>query len=305
MQTKQNSNSSLNFLRNDPRYYQIAALSSLLIYGFSWLGFDIEWPQIVASLGTVLLTQYVCTRIFRLPFFDPRSPLISGLSLCLLLRTNSLALAFLTAVLTIVSKFVLQRGRKHIFNPTNFGIVAMMLLTSQVWVSPAQWGSKLYFAFFIACAGGMVIYRAARSDVTYAFLLAYVGILFGRAFWLGDPWAIPFKQLQSGSLLLFAFYMISDPKTTPDSRLGRILFAILVAAGAAYVQFGLSRTNGLLWSLVLCSILTPLIDRLVPGTKYEWNRPSSSKHLKGEIRETNNLIPGRIAYRVRLARTGL
>ena len=102
----------------------------------------------------------------------------------------------------------------------------MMLLTSQVWVSPAQWGSKLYFAFFIACAGGMVIYRAARSDVTYAFLLAYVGILFGRAFWLGDPWAIPLKQLQSGSLLLFAFYMISDPKTTPDSRIGRILFAI-------------------------------------------------------------------------------
>ena len=107
----------------------------------------------------------------------------------------------------------------------------MMLLTSQVWVSPAQWGSKLYFAFFIACAGGMVIYRAARSDVTYAFLLAYVGILFGRAFWLGDPWTIPLKQLQSGSLLLFAFYMISDPKDDPgftdrenlvrDTRRGR------------------------------------------------------------------------------------
>jgi Na+-transporting NADH:ubiquinone oxidoreductase subunit NqrB len=216
-----------------------------------------------------------------------------------LLRTNSLLLAFLTAVVTIVSKFVLKRGRKHIFNPTNFGIVAMMLLTSQVWVSPAQWGSKLYFAFFIACAGGMVIYRAARSDVTYAFLLAYVGILFGRAFWLGDPWAIPLKQLQSGSLLLFAFYMISDPKTTPDSRIGRILFAIIVAAGAACVQFGLYRTNGLLWSLAVCSILTPLIDRLLPGTKYEWNSPSSSKHLKGEIRETNNLIPGHTAYPVR------
>jgi Na+-transporting NADH:ubiquinone oxidoreductase subunit NqrB len=216
-----------------------------------------------------------------------------------LLRSDSLLLAFLTAIVTIVSKFVLKRGQKHIFNPTNFGIVAMIFLTNHVWVSPAQWGSKLYFAFFIACAGGMVIYRAARSDVTYAFLLAYVGILFGRAFWLGDPWAIPLKQLQSGSLLLFAFYMISDPKTTPDSRLGRILFAIIVAAGAAYVQFGLYRTNGLLWSLALCSILTPLIDRLLPGTKYEWNSPSSSQHLKGEIRETNNLIPGHAAYPVR------
>jgi enediyne biosynthesis protein E5 len=298
MQTKPNPNCFSSLSPSDPRYYQIAVLSSLLIYGVGWLRFDIEWPQIVISLGTVLLTQYACTRMFRLPAFDPRSPLISGLSLCLLLRTNSLLLVFLTAVITIVSKFVLKRGRKHIFNPTNFGIVAM-ILTSRVWVSPAQWGSKLYFAFFIACAGGMVIYRAARSDVTYAFLLAYVGILFGRAFWLGDPWAIPLKQLQSGSLLLFAFYMISDPKTTPDSRIGRILFAITVAAGAGYVQFGLYRTNGLLWSLVVCSIITPIIDRLLPGTKYEWNSHSSSKHLKGAIRETNHLIDGHTAYPVR------
>ncbi|HEX9272722.1 MAG TPA: RnfABCDGE type electron transport complex subunit D, partial [Candidatus Binatia bacterium] len=281
MQPKQNSNWSLTLLRSDPRYYQIAALFSLLIYGLGWLEFDIEWPQIVVSLATGLLTQYACTRILRVPAFDARSPLISGLSLCLLLRTNSLLLAFLTAVVTILSKFVLKRGGKHIFNPTNFGIVAMMLLTSQVWVSPGQWGSKLYFAFFIACAGGMVIYRAARSDVTYAFLLAYVGIVFGRAFWLGDPWAIPLKQLQSGSLLLFAFYMISDPKTTPDSRIGRILFAIIVAAGAGYVQFGLYRSNGLLWSLTVCSVITPIIDRLLPGTKYEWTSHSSAKHLKG------------------------
>ncbi len=290
MQPKQNSNWSLTLLRSDPRYYQIAALFSLLIYGLGWLEFDIEWPQIVVSLATGLLTQYACTRILRVPAFDARSPLISGLSLCLLLRTNSLLLAFLTAVVTILSKFVLKRGGKHIFNPTNFGIVAMMLLTSQVWVSPGQWGSKLYFAFFIACAGGMVIYRAARSDVTYAFLLAYVGIVFGRAFWLGDPWAIPLKQLQSGSLLLFAFYMISDPKTTPDSRIGRILFAIIVAAGAGYVQFGLYRSNGLLWSLTVCSVITPIIDRLLPGTKYEWTSHSSAKHL--------NLIPGHTAYPV-------
>ena len=299
MQTKSNAKWSATLLCSDPRDYQVTALSSLLIYGVGWLGFDIAGPQIAISLGTVLITQYACTRLFRLPFFDPRSPLISGLSLCLLLRTNSLVLAFLTAVFTIVSKFVLQWDRKHIFNPTNFGLVAMMLLTSQVWVSPAQWGSKLYFAFLIACAGGMVIYRAARSDVTYAFLLAYVGILFGRAFWLGDPWAIPLKQLQSGSFLLFAFYMISDPKTTPDSRTGRILFAILVAAGSAYVQFGLYRTNGLLWSLALCSILTPIIDDLLPGTKYQWNSHSLAKDLKGEICETNHHIPGHTAFPVR------
>jgi len=47
--------------------------------------------------------------------------------------------------------------------------------------------------------------------------------------------------------------MIPDPGTTPDSRAGRILFATLVAASAAYIQFGLYRTNGLLWSLTVVS----------------------------------------------------
>ena len=281
---------------SDPRHYQIAVLSSLLIYGVGWLEFDIAWPQLIVSLGTALLVQYACTQIFGLPSFDPRSPLISGLSLCLLLRTNMLFLTFFTAVVAIASKFILKHDGKHIFNPTNFGLVAMIALTDRVWVSPAQWGSKLYFAFLIACAGGIVIYRAARSDVTYAFLLAYASILFGRAFWLGDPWAIPMKQLQSGALVLFAFYMISDPKTTPDSRAGRILFAALVAAGAAYVQFGLYRTNGLLWSLALCSIATPIIDRLLPAVRYQWNNRTPSKQAKGETREINDSMAGQPAF---------
>jgi Na+-translocating ferredoxin:NAD+ oxidoreductase RnfD subunit len=160
-------------------------------------------------------------------------------------------------------------------------------------------GSKLHFAFLIACAGGIVIYRAARSDVTYAFLLSYASMLFGRAFWLGDPWAIPLKQLQSGALLLFAFYMISDPKTTPDSRVGRILFAVLVAAGAAYVQFGLYRTNGLLWSLALCSIMTPIMDRVLPAARYQWNGRKPSRQAKGEARETNDSIAGHPAFFLR------
>ena len=64
--------------------------------------------------------------------------------------------------------------------------------------------------------------------------------------------------------------MISDPKTTPNSRAGRVLFAALVAFGAWYVQFRLFRTNGLLWSLALWSAAVPLIDRLLSGRRYVW-----------------------------------
>jgi len=67
--------------------------------------------------------------------------------------------------------------------------------------------------------------------------------------------------------------MISDPRTTPDSRAGRIVFACLVAAGTALVQFVLFRTNGLLWSLAACSLFVPVLDRWLPGRGFEWSAP--------------------------------
>jgi enediyne biosynthesis protein E5 len=257
---------------HDPRLYQIAVLSCLLVYGVFGLDFEVSLLQAAVLLGTALLTQAVCTRLWHLPAFDPRSALISGLSLCLLLRTSSLLLAVVAAVLTIASKFVLRWRGKHVFNPTNFGIVALMLLTERVWVSPGQWGSVAFFSFLMVCLGGLVVYRAARSDVTWAFLGFYLAVLFGRALWLGQPMAIPLHQLESGAFLLFTFFMISDPKTTPDARAGRILFALLVALGAGFVHFVLYRPNGLLLSLAFLSPLVPLLDRLLPGNRYVWRR---------------------------------
>jgi enediyne biosynthesis protein E5 len=260
-------------LHRDPRTYQILVLSSLLVYGVVWLELEVRPGRALLLLAAVLLTQLACTRIWRLPAFDPRSALISGLSLCLLLRANSAALALAAAVITVASKFLIRVRNKHVFNPTNFGIVAMMLATGgQVWVSPGQWGNAAYFAFLMACLGGLVVNRAARSDVTYAFLVFYLAVLFGRALWLGQPMTIPLHQLGSGAFLLFTFFMISDPKTTPDSRTGRILFALLVALGAGFVHFVLYRPNGLLLSLAFLSPVVPLLDRLLPGTRYAWKR---------------------------------
>ncbi|HEY7700046.1 MAG TPA: RnfABCDGE type electron transport complex subunit D, partial [Vicinamibacteria bacterium] len=165
------------------------------------------------------------------------------------------------------------------FNPTNFGIAATMAATGAVWVSPGQWGTGLFFAFLMACIGGLVIHRAARSDVTYAFIAFYGAVLFGRALWLGDPLGIPLHQVQKGAFLLFSFFMISDPKTTPESRAGRILFALSVALGAGYVQFVLFRPNGLIWSLALVSMTTPLWNRLFPGRRYHWNAPGAPSPL--------------------------
>jgi len=253
--------------RTDPRLYQIGSLALLLVYGIGALSFDVTAGRAAILLSTALASQLAFTLAFRLPRFDPWSALISGLSLCLLLRTASPLLAVAGAILTIGSKFLLRWNGKHLFNPTNFGIVAMLAMGADVWVSSGQWGNAIFFSFLIACAGRFVVHRAARADVTLAFLGMYAALLFARALAVHDPLTIPVHRLESGALLLFAFFMISDPKTTPDSRAGRILFGILVASGAAYVQLRLFRPNGALWSLALFSLVVPLLDLVLPGRR--------------------------------------
>lgn len=261
----------------DPRLYQIASLGMLLLYGLFWIHFDVSVPQIALTFCTALLTQYAGTRVYKLPAFDPLSPLVSALGLCIFLRTNDLMVVALASFLAIASKFIIRWEKKHIFNPTNLALV-VVIVSGMGWISPGQWGQVAWLGFLIACLGSLVVTRAVRADVTLAFLGFYVGLLIARALWLGDPLTIPLHQIESGTLLIFSFFMISDPKTTPDSRPGRVFFAFLVAVAALFVQFALFRPNGPLWGLIVCSPFVPFIDRCFPGSRYDWSRPSAG-HL--------------------------
>ena len=278
--------------RLDPRWFQIGSLTFLLSYGLFWLRFDLQWEQTALTLLAVCLMQVLLSSLFSLPRIDLKSACISGLSLCLLLRTNEWWVAVIGAFIAISSKFLLRVQGRHLFNPTNFALIVLIgLAPEHAWVSPAQWGNFAFFAFLMLCLGGLVVNRASRSDVTIAFLIFYVAIVFGRSTWLNEPWAIPLHKLQNGALLLFAFFMISDPKTTPDSRAGRIIFALLVALGAAYVQFKLFRNNGLLWSLALFTLSVPILNWIFPGAKYEWN---SREKLQPQISE--KIQPAKLIY---------
>jgi hypothetical protein len=262
---------SLTLFAADPRHGQIATLASLLVYGLGWLQFDLGLPQVAVTLAAAVGTQRLGDAWTGAPWRSgAKSALISGLSLCLLLRTDALWLAALAAAIAVGSKFVIRVRGKHVFNPTNGALIALLLTTDLAWVSPGQWGTAAAFAFTMACAGMLVVNRAARSDVTLAFIAAWSAILVGRSVSLGEPLTIPLHRLESGAFLLFSFFMISDPKTTPDSRIGRIAFAVLVAVGAWYVQFRLFRTNGFLWALAAASLLVPIIDWFVPAARYQW-----------------------------------
>ena len=255
--------------RFDPRLYQIGALTLLLLYGIFALNFDITLFRAALLAGTAIGTQALFARMKGVAF-DPRSAAISGLSLSLLLRSESLILLLAGAVIAVASKFIVRIHGKHLFNPTNIAIVALMLVSKHVWVSPGQWGNVAFFGFLIACIGGLVVNRAARSDVTYAFIVVWSALVVGRSLWVGEPLTIPIHRLENGALLLFTFFMISDPKTTPDSRAGRILFATLVAFGGWYINYRLFRTNGILWSLAAAALVVPLIDVLLPAARYQW-----------------------------------
>ncbi len=265
----------------DPRCYQIAVLGTLVAYGILALDFGIRLENAIAIAITALLVQFAGTRAAGLPRFDPLSAIITSLSLTLLLRTDLVALAALAALIAISSKFLVRIRGKHVFNPANLAIVTLMASSDHAWISSGQWGSAALGAFALACLGFIVLTRARRAETTVGFLAFYGLLLFGRALWLGDPLAIPLHQVQSGALLVFAFFMISDPKTTPDTATGRIVYAMLVAATAFAIQYLLYQPHGPILALVVTAPLVPVIDYLLRGTNYRWTRIATTHETEG------------------------
>ena len=255
---------------SDARHFQIVALSSLLLVNFTWIDFGAKPLYSALAILSALATQAVCSRLAGLPNIDLRSPLITGLSLSLLLRADVAWLPALAGVIAIASKFVFRIDGKHIWNPAGFAIVVLLFTQHGVWISPGQWGTSIWLAALLVFFAILVLQAAQRSDIALFFLGSHAALLLARAVWLGDPLAIPLHQLQSGSLLIFAFFMISDPRTAPDSRLGRLLFAVSVAALGHYLAFFMQMRPALYVALIALSPLTLLLDRIIPARRFAW-----------------------------------
>jgi len=260
--------------RTDARYYQIGALASLLVFNLAFIDFGARPFSSALAIFSSLATQIVCTRIFALPHLDLRSPLITGLSLSLLLRADEPWLHAIAGVIAIGSKFILRVDGKHVWNPAGLAIVVLLFASHGVWISPGQWGTSVWLVSALAFAAILVLHAARRTDIALFFLGSHAALLFARAAWLGDPLAIPLHQLQSGSLLIFCFFMISDPRTAPGSRLGRFLFAFAVAASAHWLAFFMQMRPALYVALIVLSPLVLLIDKLLPAQRFTWINPT-------------------------------
>ena len=269
-------------ISSDARHFQIAALTTLLAFNIAFLDFAARPLNSALAIASALTTQALCSRLWRLPAIDLRSPLITGLSLSLLLRADAALIHAAAAAIAIASKFVLRIDGKHIWNPAGFAIVALLLIApDHVWISPGQWGTSAWFATLLAFLAVMVLSSAGRADVALFFLAAHGALLVARAVWLGDPLTIPLHQMQSGSLLIFAFFMITDPKTTPDARIGRLLLAVAVALVAHRLAFAWQMRPALYIALIALSPLTLLIDRIFPAGRFAWSRQAPSRVQQG------------------------
>ncbi len=255
----------------DPRHFQIFVLLVLVGVQMFWADFGPEMLVLGMVTGAAVVAQVMFSWLFKVKI-DIRSAFISSLSLSLLLKSSMVMVMPFVAFAMIASKFLLRVDGKHIFNPSNFGIVAASLVVPNlVWISPGQWGTSVWVGLLVICLAFLVLYRISSADITFFFGGAWVALLFGRALWLGDPMAIPLHSIQNGAFLVFMFFMISDPKTIPDRRVGRLLFALLVAILAFIMQFEFQIRGSLFFALAAVCVVRPVVDKVFKGAQYQWH----------------------------------
>jgi hypothetical protein len=268
--------------RLDARWFQIVFLASLLCFGAVVRDFSITPLQIGLTFATALLTQVAWQWGLDLPgkarWTGYLSAIISAFGISILVRADNAWAHPLLACIAMSSKYVVRLGasdcKSHVFNPANLAALLACCVLPGTWLSPGQWGSESLLALWLLVLGGVVTGRIARWDVSLAFLGAWALLLALRLVWLEYEWevghAMWLQQIANGATLLFAFFMISDPMTTPQHARARIAYAIAVAAAAFVWQYVLFKPHGLILMLALASLAVPLINWRWRQRRFEW-----------------------------------
>ena len=248
----------------DVRLHQSAVLLSLQVLGQTVLGFDLSIMQILLSLATCAVIE-ISVRLWRDGVLAwPASALLTGNGVALILRVPGTRhgdwwsvrgwwIFVAVAAGSLLSKYVFRRGGRHIFNPSNLGLVAGFLVLGGARVDPQVlwWGDLdvgLAAAIALILIGGTVITRRLRLLslavtfwVVFASLLGslaasghcmmtpwHVGPVCGASYW----WSVAL----SPEVFVFAMFMITDPRTTPTDQRTRLLFGVAVAVTAALLM---------------------------------------------------------------------
>jgi Na+-transporting NADH:ubiquinone oxidoreductase subunit NqrB len=261
----------------DARIYQILFLSLFLLVGIVTRDWTLHFSMIATAIVTCLSLQWFMSQVTELSFLKTfPSALITSLGLSVLLRTDHYETIVLACSAAILSKFLIRVGDKHLFNPGNFGIVTALLLTSDAWVSPGQWGEEGWYVLLFLATGGLVLQRVGRLDTTIAFLATYGALEAIRNLYLGWTWDVWGHRLMSGSLLMFSLFMITDPRTIPNSQIGRVIWAMAIASLTFILRNQFFISTAAFWALFALAPLSIVLDQIFPASRFSWEQSATT-----------------------------
>jgi Na+-translocating ferredoxin:NAD+ oxidoreductase RnfD subunit len=280
----------------DPRLHVAAVIITIHVLGQVALRFQVSVPQILAAILTCAVLEIALTFRQTKSFVWPASAMLTGSGVALILRVvgtpvddhwTFYAWYVFAAVagLSLLSKYVIRYRGSHVFNPSNIGLVVAFVVLGTSRVEPLDfWWAPLNVwmiaAYAVILAGGLLITRRLRllalAASVWAALAAGVGLLAASGHCMTASWSfapvcgIDFWRVivTSPEVMIFLFFMITDPKTVPAGRVGRVVFGALVALASTLLmapqtdEFGTK--VGLLAGLVVLCAVRPLLDRLVP-----------------------------------------
>jgi len=223
--------------KRDPRWIFAGLLGSYAFIGSGWLGFNRDFLQIFLTITLCMALDMAFAWIFQKRKLFPLSACISGLGISLLVNYphDDYLLCF-PVFFAIASKYLITSGGRHVYNPGLFGLMAALWLGDGRFATspPYQWGAQpIVAALFLSLAAvACFACKIRRGPLIVTFLISFLALTVLRAWVM--RWHLPPETLITGTLVspaffLFAFYMITDPQTSPKTTRGQILWALSVA----------------------------------------------------------------------------
>lgn len=206
-------------------------LITLILIGAHWsYGVLRGYEAIALAIFSAMATEFALRRLLTGRPQQLVSAYISGISIAILVRSPMLWPYAVGGVLSIMSKYVLRMKGRHLWNPSNFGICALLFLAPFA-VAPlsVQWGNDLWPMLVIWTVGLNAIWLAKRAHITLAYVASFFVFAYVRTVFTDSSFAAEIAPITGPMYQLFALFMITDPKTTVSSKRGAIVVVFLVA----------------------------------------------------------------------------
>jgi Na+-translocating ferredoxin:NAD+ oxidoreductase RnfD subunit len=219
-----------SWLSLENRFVPPVFITLILLVGHLSFGILESYPKTLLAIAVSVAAELVLGRIFLGKWPHLASAYITGISVGILVRSPAYWPFALCSLISITSKYVLRVKGRHIWNPSNFGVSAILFLAGDVAASLSiQWGNFLAPMLVIWGLGAAIIWRLRRFHITGTYVVSFIAFAFLRAWMTGSPWQSEVSPITGPEYQLFIFFMITDPKTTVRSGTGQCIVAFSVA----------------------------------------------------------------------------